>query len=168
MRQLAEIMARAEPTIEDVAINRTVELLGGRRTLHRPVRNRPEAHDLLQKGLPGHALRHLVNDVAMLRAPHHGSLEKAVGISLRTYQRRKGAPDKKLSPVQSGRAWKFAEILGRAIELFDGQNEPARTIADSQAEAPARRRSAPAVVRCLWHPDQHATLESRGVPEHFS
>lgn len=116
-------MARAEPTIEDVAINRTVELLGGRRTLHRPVRNRPEAHDLLQKGLPGHALRHLVNDVAMLRAPHHGSLEKAVGISLRTYQRRKGAPDKKLSPVQSGRAWKFAEILGRAIELFGSQAE---------------------------------------------
>jgi putative toxin-antitoxin system antitoxin component (TIGR02293 family) len=116
-------MARVEPTVEDVAINRTVELLGGRRTLHRPVRSRLEAHDLLQKGLPGHALKHLVNDVAMLRAPHHGSLEKAVGISLRTYQRRKDAPDKKLSPEQSGRAWKFAEILGRAIELFGSQAE---------------------------------------------
>jgi putative toxin-antitoxin system antitoxin component (TIGR02293 family) len=116
-------MALAEPTIEDTAIRRTVELLGGRRTLHRPIRSRLEAHDLLQNGLPGHALTHLVNDVAMLRAPHHGSLEKAVGISLRTYQRRKDAPDKKLSPEQSGRAWKFAEILGRAIALFGSQAE---------------------------------------------
>jgi putative toxin-antitoxin system antitoxin component (TIGR02293 family) len=116
-------LAPVEPTIEDVEISRTVELLGGRRTLHRPVRSRLEAHDLLQMGLPGHALKHLVNDVAMLRAPHHGSLEKAVGISLRTYQRRKDAPDKKLSPEQSGRAWKFAEILGRAIVLFGSQAE---------------------------------------------
>jgi putative toxin-antitoxin system antitoxin component (TIGR02293 family) len=116
-------MALAEPAIEDVAINRTVALLGGRRILHRSVRSRLEAHDLLQEGLPGHALKHLVNYVAMLRAPHHGSLEKAVGISLRTYQRRKDAPDKPLSPEQSGRTWKFAEIFGRAIELFGSPAE---------------------------------------------
>ncbi|HEY8288995.1 MAG TPA: antitoxin Xre-like helix-turn-helix domain-containing protein, partial [Acetobacteraceae bacterium] len=100
-----------EPTIEDVAISRTVALLGGRRTLRRLVRSRLEAHDLLQEGLPGHALKHLVSHVAILGAPHHGSLEKAVGISLRTYQRRKDALDKPLSPEQSGRTWKFAEIL---------------------------------------------------------
>ncbi len=114
-------MTLAEPTIEDIEITRTVELLGGRRTLHRPVRTRLEAHDLLQEGLPGYALRHLVNYVTILRAPRHGSLEKAVGISLRTYQRRKDAPDKPLSPEQGGRTWKFAEILGRAIELFGSQ-----------------------------------------------
>ena len=116
-------MSLAEPTIDDVGISRTVELLGGRRTLHRPVRSRLEAHDLLQRGLPGHALTHLVNDVAMLRTPHHDSLEKAIGISLRTYQRRKDAPERKLSPEQSGRAWKFAEILGRVTTLFGSQPE---------------------------------------------
>lgn len=116
-------MALMAPTIEDPAIHRTVALLGGPRTLHRPVRSRLEAHDLLQNGLPGHVLHHLVNNVAMLRAPHHGSLEKAVGISLRTYQRHRDAPDKKLSPEQSGRAWKFAEILGQATELFGSQTE---------------------------------------------
>jgi putative toxin-antitoxin system antitoxin component (TIGR02293 family) len=125
-------MASGELTIEDVTINRTVALLGGRRTLHRLVHNRLEAHDLLQNGLPGHALKHLVDDVAILRAPHHGSLEKAVGISLRTYQRRKDAPDKKLSPEQSGRAWKFAEILGRATELFGSQSD-----AEAWLERPA-------------------------------
>lgn len=114
-------MAHAEPAIEDAEISRTVALLGGPRTLHRPVRSRLEAHDLLREGLPGHALKHLVNGVSILRAPHHGSLEKAVGISLRTYQRRKDAPDKPLSLEQSGRAWKFAEILGRAIALFGSQ-----------------------------------------------
>jgi putative toxin-antitoxin system antitoxin component (TIGR02293 family) len=116
-------MALVEPAIEDVEISRTVELLGGRRTLRRAVRNRLEAHDLLQEGLPVHALKHLVNYVAILRVAHHGSLEKAVGISLRTYQRRKDALDKPLSPEQSGRTWKFAEILGRAIELFGSQVE---------------------------------------------
>ncbi len=125
-------MAPVEPAIEDSEVNRTVELLGGRRTLHRPIRSRLEAHDLLQAGLPGHALKHLVTNVVMLCAPHHGSLEKAVGISLRTYQRRKDAPEKKLSPEQSGRAWKFAEILGRAIALFGSQAE-----AEAWLERPA-------------------------------
>jgi len=100
-----------------------VELLGGRRTLHRRVRSRLEAHDLLREGLPGHALKYLVSNVAFLRVPHHGSLENAVGISLRTYQRRKDALDKRLSPEQSGRTWKFAEILGRAMALFGSQAE---------------------------------------------
>jgi putative toxin-antitoxin system antitoxin component (TIGR02293 family) len=114
-------MALIEPSVEDIGIGRTVRLLGGRRALHRLVRNRLEAHDLLQEGLPGHALEHLVTIVAMFRAPREGSLEKAVGISLRTYQRRRDALDKPLSPEQSGRTWKFAEILGRATELFGSQ-----------------------------------------------
>lgn len=116
-------MTLVGPASEDIEISRTVELLGGRRTLHRRVRSRLEAHDLIQDGLPGHALKHLVDAVGILRVPHHGSLEKAVGISLRTYQRRKDALDKPLSPEQSGRTWKFAEILGRTIALFGSQAE---------------------------------------------
>ncbi|HLY53960.1 MAG TPA: antitoxin Xre/MbcA/ParS toxin-binding domain-containing protein [Stellaceae bacterium] len=116
-------MALAEPTLDDIELGRTVALLGGRSTLRRPVRSRLEAHDLLREGLPGHALKHLVNSIGILRAARHDSLEKAVGISLRTYQRRKEAPDRKLSPEQSGRAWKFAEILGRVIALLGSQAE---------------------------------------------
>src|SRR6185312_3850912 len=52
-----------------------------------------------------------------------GRLEKAVGISLRTYQRRKDEQDKRLSPEQSGRAWKLAEILARAIAIFGSREE---------------------------------------------
>jgi putative toxin-antitoxin system antitoxin component (TIGR02293 family) len=64
-----------------------------------------------------------VRNVAILRTPQHGSLEKAVGISLRTYQRKRDALDKPLSPEQSGRTWKFAEILARATAIFGSQAE---------------------------------------------
>jgi putative toxin-antitoxin system antitoxin component (TIGR02293 family) len=38
-------------------------------------------------------------------------------------QRFKLAPDKKLSPEQSGRAWKFAEILAKATAVLGSQEE---------------------------------------------
>ncbi|MBD0273471.1 MAG: DUF2384 domain-containing protein [Acetobacteraceae bacterium] len=157
-------MESGEPDTENAGIGRTVELLGGRRALRRAVRSRLEAHDLLREGLPGHALKHLVDQVITLRAPHHGSLEKAIGISLRTYQRRKDALDKPLSPEQSGRTWKFAEILGRAIEAFGSQAE-----AEAWLERPAmaldRRKpidllSTPAGVEAV---EDHLTRLEYGV-----
>lgn len=157
-------MAVSEPQIEDSEIGRTVRLLGGRRTLRRPVHSRLEAHDLLRQGLPGHALKHLVDDVAILRAPHGGSLEKAVGISLRTYQRRRDTLDRRLSPEQSGRAWKFAEILGRVIALF-GSQEEAEAWLERPAMALDQRKpidllSTPAGVATV---EQHLTRIERGV-----
>ena len=156
-------LSLAETSIEDPMVERTVELLGGRATLQRPVRSRLEAHDLLQEGLPGHALKHLVSNVDFLRARSE-SLEKAVGISLRTYQRRKDAPDKPLSPEQSGRAWKFAEILGRAIELFGTQAEAEQWL-EQPAMALDQRRpidllSTPAGVEAV---EDHLTRLEYGV-----
>ena len=124
-------MALAEPAEEDAEIERTVKLLGGKKTLRRSVGSQLEAHDLIRKGLPAPALTHLVASVSILKTPHHG-LEKAIGISVRTYQRRQEHPDKRLSPEQSGRAWKFAEVLGRAIALFGSQ-----TVAEEWLETPA-------------------------------
>ncbi len=42
---------------------------------------------------------------------------------MRTFQRRKDTPEKRLSPEQSGRTWKFAEILARATTLLGSQEE---------------------------------------------
>jgi putative toxin-antitoxin system antitoxin component (TIGR02293 family) len=157
-------MADGGTAIEDNGISRAAALLGGRRTLHRSVRSRLEAHDLLAQGLPRDALRHLVAEVAMFRAPNHGSMEKAVGISLRTYQRRMDAPEKPLSVEQSGRAWKFAEILGRATELLGSQAE-----AEAWLERPAmaldQRKpidllSTPAGVEAI---EEHLTRLEYGV-----
>jgi putative toxin-antitoxin system antitoxin component (TIGR02293 family) len=106
---------------EDHEVGRTAELLGGRRVLRRVLRSRLDAHDLLAEGLPTRALDHLVHGVTILRL--HGSLEKALGISTRTYQRRKEDLDKPLSPEQSGRTWKFAELLARATAIFGSQAE---------------------------------------------
>lgn len=156
-------MALMERQTEDADIQRTVKLLGGRNMLRRSVRNRLEAHDLLQKGLPGHALEHLIENVVFLAADH-ASLEKAVGISWRTYQRRKDAPERPLSPEQSGRAWKFAEILGRAIELF-GSKGAAEVWLESPALGLERRLpidllSTPAGVETL---EDHLTRLEYGV-----
>jgi len=41
-------------------------------------------------------------------------------------QRRKVAPGKPLSQEQSGRAWKFAEILARATAVLGSQEEAER------------------------------------------
>jgi len=149
---------------DDVEIGRTVELLGGRRALHRVVRSRLDAHDLLERGLPGRALAHLVNYVSILRAPRHDALEKAVGMSLRTYQRRKDALDKPLSVEQSGRAWKFAEILARASALFGSQSDAEEWL-ERPAMALEQRRpidllSTPAGVESV---EDHLTRLEYGV-----
>ncbi len=78
-----------------------------------------EAHELLFKGLPATALDHLLAQLTLIRKMD--SLAKAIGMSLRTYQRLRETQAKSLSREQSGRAWKFAEILSRATDVFGSQ-----------------------------------------------
>ena len=96
-------------------------LFGGRQTLRRAVQNPLDAHDLLVAGLPGDALMHLLSKLGALKSSP--SLEKALGMSLRTIQRRKENPDRVLDREQSSRTWKFAEILARATEVLGSQAE---------------------------------------------
>jgi putative toxin-antitoxin system antitoxin component (TIGR02293 family) len=113
----AAVEARGEPT----ELQRVAELLGGSRVLRRPVKSPLDAHEMLLHGLPAKALTHLVENLVVLqRTP---SLEKAVGMSLRTFQRRKDTPARPLNQEQSGRTWKFAEILSKATSLLGSQEE---------------------------------------------
>ena len=100
---------------------RVVDILGGPGMLDRKVEGPLDAHDLLRRGLPAAVLNHLVEIVGLFRDP--ASLEKAIGISVRTLQRRKVDPSKPLNPEQSGRAWKFAEILARATAVLGSRAE---------------------------------------------
>jgi len=110
-------------------ITRTVDLLGGRRTFPRPIHSALEAHREIANGFPGNALTHLVSQVGVMR--NADMLEKAVGISLRTLQRRKkDDADKRLSKQQSGRAWKFATILSRATAVFGSQADAERWLSE--------------------------------------
>ena len=101
-------------------LQKVADLLGGPRILSRRITSTLDAHELLLDGLPGSALTHFVSHLLFLQTD---SLEKAFGMSLRTFQRRKDAPDKPLSQEQSGRTWKFAEILAKATDVFGSQEE---------------------------------------------
>jgi uncharacterized protein (DUF2384 family) len=109
---MADLIEHETPTSEAVELQRVADLLGGSKILRRKLRNPLDAHEMLLQGLPGKALSHLIDNLVVLGRT--GAFEKAVGMSLRTFQRRKDAPGKPLSQEQSGRTWKFAEILAKS------------------------------------------------------
>ncbi len=108
----------------DSGLQRIADLLGGSGVLRHTVRDSFDAHEMLLDGIPGEALMHLVGHLVNL--PKSASFEKAVGMSLRTIQRRRDTPAKRLSPEQSGRTWKFAEILARATAVLGSQENAER------------------------------------------
>jgi putative toxin-antitoxin system antitoxin component (TIGR02293 family) len=95
-------------------------LLGGRRILGHDLHGRLDAHELILRGLPVPALNAFVHSFHNIEIKE---LSKAIGMSLRTYQRYKDAPDKPLSQERSGRIWKFAEVLAKAIRVLGSQEE---------------------------------------------
>lgn len=109
------------PHTSEAELKRVVRLLGGQQTLKRPVRNSLDAHEMIMSGLPGKAVVRLFENLILLQLGP--SLEKAMGMSLRTFQRYKTAPKKALNLEQSGRTWKFAEILAKATEIFGSQEQ---------------------------------------------
>jgi putative toxin-antitoxin system antitoxin component (TIGR02293 family) len=96
-------------------------LLGAASTLRKVPRNSLEAHELLLRGLPAKALTFLVENFVSLR--WDDSFEKAIGMSLRTYQRYASTATKPLNPEQSGRTWKLAEILAKATAVFGSKED---------------------------------------------
>jgi putative toxin-antitoxin system antitoxin component (TIGR02293 family) len=115
----------AEPiTLPPRWMERVTSLLGGKRVLHNSLRGPLEAHDMLASGLPNAALVNLINHLTVLRTTD--LLETALGMSLRTYQRRQGTDSRPLNAEQSARTWKFAEILAKATEVFGTQEEAER------------------------------------------
>ncbi len=118
---MADLFGEAPPSTEAIGLQRVVDLLGGTRILRRPLRSPLDAHEMLLHGLPGRALSHLIDNLVVIEKTE--SLEKAVGMSLRTFQRRRDAPGRRLSQEQSGRTWKFAEVLAKATELLGSQEE---------------------------------------------
>ena len=153
---------RAQDAAPHGEMDMVVGLLGGDALFARPVRDRLDAHEIILSGFPNKALRSLVRNVPVMQQPD--VMEKALGISLRTYQRRKEALDKPLSPEQSGRTWKFAEILARAIDIFGSQPEAERWLEQPAIGLEQRRPidllSTPAGLETL---EDHLTRLEYGV-----
>jgi putative toxin-antitoxin system antitoxin component (TIGR02293 family) len=136
---------------EAAEVQRVAELLGGVKVLRHRLKNALDVHEALATGLPGAALTHLIDNLVSLHDP--ASIEKAVGISRRTFQRRRIAPKKPLSQEQSGRTWKFAEILAKATAVL-GSQEAAERWLERPAIGLERRRpidllATPAGVRIV-------------------
>lgn len=117
--------------VETGSIAGAMALLGGKDTFGGTLSTPLDAHTAIKSGIPAFALTSLFHKVALLQRAE--AVEKALGMSVRTVQRqkkameenprRKGAAAHRLSPEQGGRAWKFAEILSKATEVFGSQAE---------------------------------------------
>ena len=83
--------------VTDATFEKVEQLLGGRKVLGRSIDGPLDAHDLIVAGLPSAALRYLVTNLVVLQATE--SVGKAVGMSLRTYQRKQGGSAKASSAV---------------------------------------------------------------------
>ncbi len=75
---------------------------------------------MLRRGLPRGALTSLIEKLHVI---HADGVFEALGMSVRTLQRHKAAPDVLLDAQQSGRTWKFAEILAKATRVLGSQEE---------------------------------------------
>jgi putative toxin-antitoxin system antitoxin component (TIGR02293 family) len=95
-------------------------LLGGRRVLGSMVISELDAHEMLRRGLPRAALIKLVDNLHVIQVDE---ASEALGMSVRTLQRHKNTPVVRLDVQQSGRTWKFAEILAKATHVLGSQDE---------------------------------------------
>ncbi|MEO0035082.1 MAG: hypothetical protein RLZZ501_1105 [Pseudomonadota bacterium] len=109
---------------EAVGVAEVVKLFGGRSTLRWEPRTALEAHQILLEGLPKSSFVYLIANLAVIKTD--AALETALGMSLRTLQRKKKDIEGTLSREQSGRAWKFAEILAKATAVLGSREEAER------------------------------------------
>lgn len=134
---MTNLDAEAKPQAEGAVLREVAELLGAPRTLRKAPKSRLETHEMLLQGLPASTLTYLVDNFVFLSWDQN--LEKAVGMSLRTFQRHAATASKALSPEQSGRTWKLAEILARATAIF-GSKEDAEKWLEQPAAGLDRHR----------------------------
>jgi putative toxin-antitoxin system antitoxin component (TIGR02293 family) len=99
------------------------ELLGGRRVLHRQVTTEEDAHELVLRGIPAEAMAKLFAGVVSLSSH---VLLTAIGVSERSFARRKATPKTRLPVDESERLWRFAEVLAHATRVFGSQAEAER------------------------------------------
>jgi putative toxin-antitoxin system antitoxin component (TIGR02293 family) len=101
-------------------------LLGGRRVLHRQVVSDDDAHELVLDGIPAAAMAKLFEGVLSLPAD---VILAAIGVSERSFARRKAAPKTRLPVNESERLWRFAEILAHATRVFGSQADAEQWLA---------------------------------------
>lgn len=98
-----------------------LEMLGGDEVFSRRPENLLDVHLWVSHGIPSASITHLAQAIEPLPS---NTLSEALGISLRTLHRKKGAQSETLSVAQGGRAFKFAEVVAKATVVL-GSREAA-------------------------------------------
>jgi len=111
-----------EVSFASSSVQLATELLGGRRVLRRQVATEEDAHELVLRGIPAEAMARLF---ALLSFPS-SVLLTTIGVSERSFARRKAAPKTLLPVDESERLWRFAEVLAHATRVFGSQGEAER------------------------------------------
>ena len=86
--------------------------------------------DPVVRGIPAEAMAMLFAGVLTLRS---NVLLATIGVSERSFARRKAAPKTRLPVDESERLWRFAEVLGHATRVF-GSPGRSRALARSSRD----------------------------------
>jgi putative toxin-antitoxin system antitoxin component (TIGR02293 family) len=126
-------MAQTAAAPADPGVGRVVDLLGGQSAFERPFSTALEAHESIQQGFPSKSLVMFVRQFPTIG--REDTIDKVVGISLRTFQRHKKAGAReRLSREQSGKLYKAAEIVAKAVDVL-GSAEAAERFLEEPAMA---------------------------------
>jgi putative toxin-antitoxin system antitoxin component (TIGR02293 family) len=108
----------AEASSTSSSVQLATELLGGRRVLQRNVATEEDAHELVLRGIPAEAMARFFAGVLILSS---NVVLATIGVSERSFARRKAAPKTRLPVDESERLWRFAEVLAHATRVFGSQ-----------------------------------------------
>lgn len=148
-----------ETASAESSVQLATALLGGRRVLHRQVATDDDAHELVLRGIPAEAMVKLMAGVLSLSST---VLLATIGISERSFARRKAAPKTRLPVDESERLWRFAEVLAHTTRVFGSQAEAEQWL-DRPAIGLDRRKP---IDLLRTHPGTHLVNEFLTRIEH--
>lgn len=121
---------------ESERLRRIADVLGGPKVVGKYPADTLAAHELLERRLPNTAIKCLLEGMTTLGQQ---TVEGAIGMSVRTRQRREKHPTELLSQDQTARTWKLAEILTRAISVFGSRTAAEQWLAEPATGLDQRR-----------------------------
>lgn len=114
-RSLSE---QQQPAAESSPLAQVTRRLGGPLIWKKTPATMLEVHQAIERGFPSKTLKFVVSNTKTIPPE---KLFRIFSISRRTVQRHGTMPDQPLNKEQSGRLWKFAEILNTASRVFGGE-----------------------------------------------
>ncbi len=97
-----------------------IEVLGGKSAWRQRPKTQLEVHETIERGI---LWRVFFSTYALYPQLEKDVLGHAIGVSLRTLQRKEKEPDSALTVDQGARLWKFGEILAKTQEILGSRED---------------------------------------------